>query len=52
MADKYYKHKSGAEKRKIRSEKELQLSSRDPKQTKLNFFARPTHLKTDSTIDK
>lgn len=37
MADKY-KHKNGAEKRKIWSEKELQLSSRDPKQTKLNFF--------------
>jgi len=46
-----YKHKSGAEKRKIWSEKQLQLSSRDLKQTKLNFFSRPTHSKNDSTID-
>lgn len=50
MTDKY-NHKSGAEKRKIWSEKQLQLSSRDPKQTKLNFFSRPTHSKNDSTID-
>lgn len=53
MADKLkYKHKSGSEKRKIRCEKDLQLSSRDLKQTKLNFSLRPTtHLNNDGSID-